>query len=1139
MLRGFGLAAGAASLLLVIALGVYLVVRPTGVTLIVLAGVALLAALSCFAYAAWTMRRAPNDRRVARFVEERVPELEDRVATAVEFGERFPDERTPVVEGLLADAVTRLRSLDFERVVSPETIKRATLIAGLGAGLLLIVAVAGRTPARRALDAVAFYVFPARLNLEVQPGDAKVMAGESLQIRAQIRGGDKILTPILAVEEGPDRRTVEMAPSGKQDEFVLTLTGIQDAFTYRVSAGPSRSSAFNVRVLRPPHVKRVDLSYEYPSAIGLKDRVEEDGGDIYAPAGTTVRLRVLTDKPVASGEMVMAGGARLPFRVNSDVLEATMKVAEDGSYRIALGDADGLRNPGDTEYFIRTLEDRPPEVRIIRPGGDQEVTRLQEVTIEARAEDDYGIGQFDLVYAVRGGRERAVPLKKGAAGLAVSGSYTLYLEDLDVQPGDFVTYFARARDIGRGKKSTEARSDIFFLEVKPYEEEFVAAQSQMGGSPANETSLQELAEAQKNIIVATWKLDRRALDGQSGRSQQDILQIARAQGELQSRTRGLADQMRSTGNPRGRGRGGQPAPVAANPGMEALIKAAAAMEHAKEELQALKTKAATPHEMEALNQLLKAIAEDRKRQQINTSQQQASNGTGSNRSSRDLSSLFDRELRRQEETNYETPPAPEKRQQTQQSEALEKVRDLARRQQQLGQEQQDLANKQAQMSPEETKRQLERLTREQSELRQQAEELARDLAQSSQQGQGGSAKDMRDASEQMRNAAAQLRRNDPKQASENSKRALDKLNDLESEMRGGQPDERRRALGDMTLEARQLADAQREIANESRRLADSKAPADSLRRLAGDEERLADRMQQLERSARKLASGEQSGQDRQSLGDIANDMSRQQLERRMRESASSMRERSGSQNRQPQDSSKTPDGQRQAGAQDSSKSPDGQRQAGSQDGSRSPDGQRQAGSQGQGGDERQIADALDAIAKQLSGAAGRGGDTGSDELSDQLAQAQRTEQQMKEIERRVERLRQQIQQVQDGKAGGQQGNSDQLAKLQAELQQALKEGEGLISELARARGELSGGTPQGQQLSQSAPGTESFKQDFSNWESLKKGMTLALEQVQVLLAQKLAEKQNRERLNAGANDRVPDEYRKLVDKYYESLAKKP
>jgi archaellum component FlaC len=925
-----------------------------------------------------------------------------------------------------------------------------------------------------------------------------------LPIHVQIRGGDRILTPTLEIRKGDERRTVIMTSSGQQDGFGFTVGTVSDSFTYRISAGPASSPLFTVRVLRPPHVRRVDLRYEYPSGFGLENRVEEDGGDIYAPAGTTVRVRVMTDKPVASADMVMADGTRLPLSAASpQLLEGTVKVAADGSYRIALGDADGLRNPGDTEYFIRTLEDRPPEVRIVRPGGDQEVTPLQEVTIEARAEDDYGIARFELVYAVRGGREHAVPLKSGPAGLTATGSHTLYLEDLDVRPGDFVTYYARARDVGHGKKPTEARSDIFFLEVKPYDEEFVAVQSQQGASAQNQPSLEELAEAQKDIIVATWKLDRRALDGTSGKSAQDILQVARAQGELQRRARAVADQMRA-GAGRGRGRAGGP-PQAANATSEALAKAMEAMGRARGELEALKTGAATPHEMEALNQLLKANAENRRRQ-INTSSQQASSGSGGgNRSERDLSSLFDRELRRQEQTNYETPPAAQRNQEQAQSEALERVRDLARRQEALGQQQQDLATQQEQMSPEAVKRQLEKLTREQSELREQAEALARDLSRSP-QGQGDSAKDMREASEQMRSAAAELRRNDPRQASENSEKALDKLNDLENQLRSGQPDERRRALGDLTLEARQLADAQRGIANEARRLGDPKAQSgEALRRLAGDEERLADRLQQMERETRTLAAGEPGdSDDRQALNDAASEMTRQQLERRMRESASRMREAAGDQGRPAQGNEKNAKNQPRPGEQ--------------------------------GTDEKQIADALDALAKQLGRVSG-GGNADSQELSDQLAQAQRSEQQMKDIGQRVEQLKQQIQQLQDSK-GGQQGESDQLSKLQDDLQKALKEGERLMEQVGRSSGEGYGLTPQGQQLSSSAPGTESYKQDFSRWDSLKKNISLALEQLQVSLAQQLAEKENRERLNAGGDNRVPEEYRELVDRYYQSLAKR-
>ena len=175
-------------------------------------------------------------------------------------------------------------------------------------------------------------------------------------------------------------------------------------------------------------------------------------------------------------------------------------------------DHDGLESAGDTEYFIRTLDDRPPDVRILRPASDKQVTPLEEVLIEARADDDFGISSLDLVFQTPAGKERSVPLRGSKGGLTASGLHTLFMEELGVQPGDFVTYYARARDVNRGRRSTEARSDIFFLEVKPFEEEFVAAQSQsMGqGSGGQSGGLQGLAEAQKQIIVATWKLDARA-----------------------------------------------------------------------------------------------------------------------------------------------------------------------------------------------------------------------------------------------------------------------------------------------------------------------------------------------------------------------------------------------------------------------------------------------------------------------------------------------------------------------------------------------------------------------------------------------------------------------------------------------------
>ena len=178
----------------------------------------------------------------------------------------------------------------------------------------------------------------------------------------------------------------------------------------------------------------------------------------------------------------MPEAARARLRAQTIVvLEVELVLSRDDSYRLRLTDGDGLGR-ADTEYFIRLMDDRPPDVRILRPAGDQQITPLEEVAIEARAEDDYGIDSLELVYAVPGGKTKSCAVRSTSGTDVVRlGAHLLAAEDLRVKPGDVITYYARARDVGRGKRSTETRSDMYFLEVRPFNEEFVEAQSQAGG----------------------------------------------------------------------------------------------------------------------------------------------------------------------------------------------------------------------------------------------------------------------------------------------------------------------------------------------------------------------------------------------------------------------------------------------------------------------------------------------------------------------------------------------------------------------------------------------------------------------------------------------------------------------------------
>ena len=326
-----------------------------------------------------------------------------------------------------------------------------------------------------------------------------------------------------------------------------------------------------------------------------------------------------------------------------------------------------------------------------------------------------------------------------------------------------------------------------------------------------------------------------------------------------------------------------------------MTGAAAAMAQAVTSLDDSKTAEALPPEMEALNRLLKAQAEVKRR---DVQRQQAGSGSGGNRSNYDVSALFDQELQKAQQTNYETKSTSAEDKGDSGQSALDAIKELARRQDELLKRQQELARARAQMTEEALKRELEKLTREQSELRQQAEELAQKMAsqnpppsgspqsasrqdqkagqkgqqgqqaqqgqpgqsgQSGPSGQGGQSaqtgdsRRMRDVSEEMRNAASELRRQDPGQASARGNRALEKLRELQQQLESARPEDRRRALGDLQLEARQLADAQRQIASELARTQPGDAGKDAVRKLAGEQDRLAARASKLQDALKQQA----------------------------------------------------------------------------------------------------------------------------------------------------------------------------------------------------------------------------------------------------------------------------------------------
>ena len=210
---------------------------------------------------------------------------------------------------------------------------------------------------------------------------------------------------------------------------------------------------------------------------------------------------------------------------------------------------------------------------------------------------------------------------------------------------------------------------------------------------------------------------------------------------------------------------------------------------------------------------------------------------------------------------------------------------------------------------------------------------------------------------------------------------------------------------------------------------------------------------------------------------------------------------------------------------------------------------RGPGREGQRGQQSSAASSEQEIARALDRALGKlGGEPSADarKLGDQLDQT-------REIRERLNRLEAQMRQAgagqpgsrgRDGQRGsrgtsgdGQQGGD--LQKLQQEYRRELQRARETLGRLSEGEPRNGKGmsTPEEQEFSRSAPGTEAFKQDRSGWESLRKDIDLSLEKYEASLSDRLAHRQSQDRLNGGGSERVPESYRAWIARYYESLAK--
>jgi hypothetical protein len=715
-----------AGILAITAFTVWTLQRQEFAPAIAVAGrVAIIVLLACVvAVLVWRPLRRLHRDQGAHVFEQRLPDENGRIQTYLD-GKRRESQgiATPLLSLLAADAATIAERTPADEIVSSRRIAVGTVIAVAALAVLVGLLVAGPAywgfGSRHLLLGMELprNAVPVR-RVTVTPGNATVRRNSDLAIRAAVEGfHPRDVAVFVRFADRQDWERAPMQPATDSDSrFEFRLYAVRGPLQYYVDAEGTRSGEHSVTVVDLPRIERVKLTYQYPDWTGLDPKTDDVSRDISAVEGTNVKVEVVADAPLEAPALIIDGNTG-ELAQQGRTSTGAIVVTKPGRYQIGARVANEFVALSD-EYAIEVVPDEKPTIEIRKPGRDWRATSIEEVPVRIHAEDDFRLRDVSLRYSVNGGEFQT--LQVGGGGKTSEGESLLDLEQLGAAvtkeqtkdpskglvPGDLVSYYAVAKD----RKAT-VQTDLFMVQVQPFERRFLQAQSgnQDGGGMGDEQGA--ISERQREILLATWNLQRG--DERGVRSKQQIEDSAKMLAELQAT---LAQQAKTLAA-RTRARASLDEDERIRTFVESLEKAATVMDPAVAHLNTFKFPEAVPYEQQALQQLLRAESAFR---EVQVSMQQSNAGGDGSQTARNFTEMFELEMDL-EKSQYESESQLASRNtQKDLDEMVRKLKELAERQEQLAQQrQQDLRTPEQRWKQEQLRREAEDLRRRLAELNRQ------------------------------------------------------------------------------------------------------------------------------------------------------------------------------------------------------------------------------------------------------------------------------------------------------------------------------------------------------------------------------------------------------------------------------------
>lgn len=761
-------------------------------------------------------------RGIARQVEEKHPDLQAALLAAM--------DQKPAVSGELGFLQKRLMSEISEHAVKNHWVRQVSkkrLLAAAWGQFAAVIAfcvsvwfLLNANPYSRPATSEEVIVqidpetnLPA-MEVAVTPGDVEIEKNSRLVIEATFSG--RAPASAMVVYKTADKESKFPMNVGLDETvFSALIPKVVSDGDYHITFENAQSDDFKIAVFEYPRLVQADATINAPAYLEEEAREVTDTRKITVMEGSRVDWKLTLNKPVLMGELYGEDEVSIPLEPSKDdpsILVASHVPEKTQRYRVHLIDEGDRANQRPPWITVNVKENTPPKLKLTFPGRDFDVTAVQELPFEAEVWDDVSVEKSGITYQMNDREDSITLSKERLAGGKKHPILTLVsIEDLEAKPRDLISYHFWAEDIDTEGNVRRTTSDLFFAEVRYFEEILREGQPQsgQGESEGEGGESQALLKIQKDVINASWKLRR---DHDLGRTFERYASDAEVVYESQLVVLNMIDPVIEK---------------AEDPELKQIFQEAKKLiEEAAEKFALVVAKEdgelIGPAHQAALKVYAKLIEASSRETEIAMSQSQRRGQSQENQRRNMNLELKQKDLKYEENT-----VAQEQRQTAEQQEdlaVLARLKELARRQEAIAEKIKELEEHLQDATKEEREeieRQLKRLQEEQQELLRELDDLGERME--SEQNRPNMAEEreqLENTRENVQETAENLEEGNLAAAANSATRAREELKQMEEEFRERTSRQFSEEMRDLREKTRALAENQEELSNQLEELSE-------------------------------------------------------------------------------------------------------------------------------------------------------------------------------------------------------------------------------------------------------------------------------------------------------------------------------